>query len=233
MASKRVKRPLKTTLTQLVGAARRGVRHAKLERLDTPSGLGVSAWALYGLVRAMRPQVCVEIGSASGRSAGFIGAALRDIGFGKLYAIDPHTATAWNDDGPVDTLAAMQRTLCWLGVTRHVEIVRQHSDVVARDWALPIDLLFIDGDHSYAGVQHDWELFAPFVTPFGAVVFHDTLWDVRPDPALQRQDMGVPRFVEQLRQQDYPVLTLENDFGVSIVQPARHGVALQPPVLAQ
>lgn len=228
-----VKRTIKTELIRLVGAARRGLRHAKLERLDVPSGLGDSSWALYGLVRAMRPTVCVEIGSAMGRSAGFIGAALRDIGIGKLYAIDPHTATAWNDDGPTESFATMRRTLKRLGVERHVEIVRERSEHAAQHWTLPIDLLFIDGDHSYEGVRRDWELFMPHVHPFGAVVFHDTLWDLRSDPALAREDMGVPRFVEELRQQGYPVLTFERDFGVSVVQPVRGGVALQNPVLQQ
>lgn len=37
----------------------------------------------------------------------------------------------------------------------------------------PIDLLFIDGDHSYEGVRQDFEMYAPLVRPGGAVVFHD------------------------------------------------------------
>jgi predicted O-methyltransferase YrrM len=204
-----------------------GARHYQLERLDMPSGLGGSAWALYGLVRALRPRVCVEIGSAHGRSACFIGAALRDNGFGKLYAIDPHSRTAWNDDGATDTYAALRRNLRRVGVRRYVEIVRATSEAAARQWSRPIDLLFIDGDHSYAGVRRDWEAFAPFVQPFGVTIFHDTLWDLRPDPALRRADMGVPQFVEELREQGYPVIALERDFGVSVVQPVRHGIALQ------
>lgn len=37
----------------------------------------------------------------------------------------------------------------------------------------PIDLLFIDGDHSYDGVKQDFEMYAPLVRPGGAVALHD------------------------------------------------------------
>jgi predicted O-methyltransferase YrrM len=40
---------------------------------------------------------------------------------------------------------------------------------------LPIDFLFIDGDHRYAGVKQDFEVFAPLVRPGGIVAFHDIL----------------------------------------------------------
>ena len=36
-----------------------------------------------------------------------------------------------------------------------------------------IDLLFIDGDHSYEGVKKDYELYSPFVKKGGMIVFHD------------------------------------------------------------
>jgi predicted O-methyltransferase YrrM len=51
-----------------------------------------------------------------------------------------------------------------------------------------IDLLFIDGDHTYEGVKKDWEMYSGLVRPGGLIVFHDiagnyddtqvkTLWD--------------------------------------------------------
>jgi hypothetical protein len=43
--------------------------------------------------------------------------------------------------------------------------------------------------------------------------------------------MGVPRFVDELREQGYPVITLDRDFGVSLVQPVRQGVVLLRPRL--
>jgi predicted O-methyltransferase YrrM len=36
-----------------------------------------------------------------------------------------------------------------------------------------VDLLFIDGDHSYEGVRADFENYAPLVRPGGLIAFHD------------------------------------------------------------
>jgi predicted O-methyltransferase YrrM len=196
------------------------------ESFDFKSGLGDSAWVLYGLARSLRPKVCVEIGSARGKSACAVGLALRRIGGGKLYAIDPHSTTDWNDTDSVDTLTIMKAHLEKAGVTDYVEIIRKTSGEAAKGWDKKIDLIFIDGDHSYEGVKADWDLFLPHLSEFAVVVFHDTIWDLRPDAKSGRTDMGVPRFVDELRAAGYPVITLDNDFGVSLVQPRIGGVKL-------
>src|SRR5438132_14150115 len=69
----------------------------RLFQTDFRSGLGETSWLLYGLTKTLKPEVCVEIGSARGKSACFIGMALKENGRGKLYAIDPHSTTDWND----------------------------------------------------------------------------------------------------------------------------------------
>lgn len=199
----------------------------QLDEVDFHSGLGDSAYLLYGLARALKPSVAVEIGSARGKSACFVGRALKENGSGKLFAIDPHSRTDWNDEESVDTLEIMRANIHALKLERHVEIIRDTSVNAAARWMLPIDMIFIDGDHSYEGVKRDWELFSPFVRQFGVVVFHDTMWDLKPDSPYSRKDMGVPAFVEELRAAGYPVTTLDRDFGVSIVQPTLHGVQLR------
>jgi predicted O-methyltransferase YrrM len=205
---------------------RRTRGHVAYPRINFGSGLGEGAWLLFGLVHAMRPSVCVEIGSARGQSTCYIGMALTRLGHGHLYAIDPHESTAWNDADAGDTFAELRRNLRASGADGRVTIVRKYSSDAARGWTLPIDLLFIDGDHSYEGVKHDWDLFAPRVSGFGLVVFHDTLWDLRPDPAWRRKDMGVPRFVDELRRRGFPVITFDQHYGISAVQPRIGGVPL-------
>jgi predicted O-methyltransferase YrrM len=36
-----------------------------------------------------------------------------------------------------------------------------------------LDFLFIDGDHTLAGVRSDYEMYSPLVKPGGAIIFHD------------------------------------------------------------
>lgn len=55
----------------------------------------------------------------------------------------------------------------------------------------PVDVLFIDGDHSYEGVLADWLLYHPLVREGGIVAFHDAL--------LSAPDLGVAEFLEKLR----------------------------------
>ena len=44
--------------------------------------------------------------------------------------------------------------------------------------------------------------------------------------------MGVPRFVNELRAAGYPVITIDQDYGVSLVQPCIGGIALSQSLLA-
>ena len=55
----------------------------------------------------------------------------------------------------------------------------------------PVDVLFIDGDHSFEGVLSDWLLYNPLVIKGGIVAFHDAL--------LSAPELGVADFLEKLR----------------------------------
>jgi predicted O-methyltransferase YrrM len=222
---------VKTTLASVSQFGRRSRRaqvHASAENIAFASGLGDSANLLYGLVRSMKPETCVEIGSAQGKSACYIGAALKENRRGKLYAIDPHIRTEWNDTGWEDTIDIFRENISTLGLSEQVVMIRSLSEDAARNWDRQIDLLFIDGDHSYDGVRRDWTLFVPHVKPFGIVVFHDTIWGLTPDLG-GRPDMGVPRFVDELRCQGYQAVTIDKDCGVTLIQPSLGGLPLQQP----
>ena len=61
-----------------------------------------------------------------------------------------------------------------------LELIRRDSQVESTRAVLadvlqgrPIDFLFIDGDHRYAGVKKDYELYAGLVRPGGLIALHD------------------------------------------------------------
>src|SRR4051794_32040328 len=56
-------------------------------------------------------------------------------------------------------------------VVWHVE----RSEQTGRGWTLPLDVVFIDGDHAEAATRTDWELFSPHVVDGGHVLFHDAI----------------------------------------------------------
>jgi hypothetical protein len=62
--------------------------------------------------------------------------------------------------------------LDWFGI-KNVELVVADSTTYPADIVKNIGLVFIDGDHSYAGVKADFENWFPWVMTGGLVAFHD------------------------------------------------------------
>jgi hypothetical protein len=51
---------------------------------------------------------------------------------------------------------------------------RELSQQAVRSWSAPIDFLFIDGDHAWEGIEHDWREWTPYVVAGGQVALHDS-----------------------------------------------------------
>jgi len=58
-----------------------------------------------------------------------------------------------------------------------------------------VDVLFIDGDHTYEGVKRDFDMYFPLVKQRGMVVFHDI---VKGDTKLVG---GVPNFWQEIKRE--------------------------------
>ena len=198
---------------------------------DWRSGVGESTHFLYALVRALKPRMIVEIGSARGRSTCTMALACKENGGGVVVAVDPHTPNAWSDGGSeVGTFEFLNARLDLYGLRQHCRIIRSISAEAARDWKTPIDLLFIDGDHTYEGVKADWLNFHKHLTPKSVVAFHDSLWEYYPDNAGLRPNIGVPRFLSELAQEGYPMVTLWAMPGLTLVQPIVKGLSVYPAI---
>jgi predicted O-methyltransferase YrrM len=148
--------------------------------------------ALYdAAVTYLRDGVGVEIGTYCGKSTVMLGAAAQQTG-GVLYTIDHHHGseehqpgweyhdTSMVDEvtGLFDTLPTLRHTLDAAGLDDHVVAVVGKSSLVARSWRAPLQLLFIDGGHTDAAAQQDFDGWARWVAVGGALVIHD----VFPDP---------------------------------------------------
>jgi predicted O-methyltransferase YrrM len=178
------------------------------------SGLGDAAPLLYGIVKLVRPEVIVETGSARGYSTCSLALACHDNNRGTVYAVDPHIVNTWTDLGTKgETLPFLRERLKSYDLEDHCQIIRATSEEAIRGWDKPIDLLFIDGDHSAAGVKIDFEGFEPWLTPEALVIFHDSAWEHdRPwtdyrDKPYYREDMGVPAYLRGLTQKGYQSAT--------------------------
>jgi predicted O-methyltransferase YrrM len=131
---------------------------------------------LRRLVAETDATLVVEIGVYEGSSAVVLCAALPSSS--QLHLIDPFIDEAgtslnfgWRAN-PTATRLAVRRAARAGGpeVRWHID----RSQDVGRAWeGGPVDLLFIDGDHSYEGCREDWEVWHPHVPPGGVVAFHD------------------------------------------------------------
>ncbi|MGA2254063.1 MAG: class I SAM-dependent methyltransferase [Thermoguttaceae bacterium] len=120
----------------------------------------------YGLVRALRPEHVVVIGSGYGFSVVCLALGLKDNRAGQLSFVDPSYSLFSN--GPTQTIGGVNFWRDPEHVRNHfarfgVESIVTHYKCTSEgffgqyeEFHLPtIDMAFIDGNHSYAHVQRD------------------------------------------------------------------------------
>ncbi|MBA8826500.1 putative O-methyltransferase YrrM [Saccharopolyspora lacisalsi] len=135
--------------------------------------------------------IALEVGTYCGKSTIYLAAAARLTG-GLVVTVDHHRGSeehqpGWEYHDPelvdphvgeLDTLGTFRRTLAGAGLEDQVVAMVGSSPVAASFWGSPLTLLFIDGGHTDAAASADYEGWAPWVAPGGALVIHD----VFPDP---------------------------------------------------
>lgn len=132
----------------------------------------------------------VEIGTYCGKSTLLLGAAAQERN-SVLYTVDHHHGSeehqlGWEyhdaslvdpATGRFDTLPTLRRMLDAADLDDHVVAVVGKSTTVARGWRTPLQFVFIDGGHSEAAAAADFDGWAKWVTPGGALVIHDVFGD--------------------------------------------------------
>jgi predicted O-methyltransferase YrrM len=134
-----------------------------------------SAWIGHGifateLVKIFQPNIIVDLGV----DYGFSTFCLAYPQIGEIYGIDwfqgdPHA-------GHRDTYSLVLELYDDLKRDHNinnVEFIKGDFNEVAKTWDKKIDLLHIDGFHTYEAVKNDYETWSKFCTPDSIILFHD------------------------------------------------------------
>lgn len=154
--------------------------------LDPEEGRGLYAIAL----EASRLGPCLEIGSYCGKSAVYLGSACRENG-AILFSIDHHRGSEEQQPGEeyfdpslfdfktfsMNTLPFLRHTLALAGLEETVVPIVGRSEVVARGWATPLSLVFIDGGHAFETARRDYDCWADHIMSGGYLLIHDIFED--------------------------------------------------------
>lgn len=108
---------------------------------------------LYGLIRSMRPQVVVEVGTYLGYGAAWMAQALKENGSGILYVIDNWSLNDRARQGG-KPLKHFWENMRALELDSRIIAIDGDSDKV--DWPDRIDFAYIDGWHSFDAAWHDF-----------------------------------------------------------------------------
>lgn len=174
----------------------RGLRYMQLLPYASIDGwLTVDeAITLYELSRALPHEqpLAVEIGSWQGKSSVCLARGLRGKFHPRLCCIDPFDASGDGESSGLYDQRAQQLdnglrrsfedNLREVGVRGLVDVRQGRSHEQAQQWHEPIDLLFLDGDHSYEAVRQDFEDWAPKIRPGGYLALHDAMHEVHEGP---------------------------------------------------
>jgi predicted O-methyltransferase YrrM len=96
---------------------------------------------------------------------------------GTLLAVDPYFRTFFGIRGYgwARRIAHREAAKCRRGALRWIEKLGRDAVRTPEAQAiLPVDFIFIDGDHSYEGLKGDWEAWNPHIAQGGIAALHDS-----------------------------------------------------------
>jgi O-antigen biosynthesis protein len=176
--------------------------------VDTPSWLGHVPFAFW-LVPHLAPRVIVELGTHRGVSYFAFCEALAAAGIeARAFAIDHWRGDPHSSEYAGEVFEEVQ-TWNQMRYGHFSTLIRSTFDEAAPYFADDsIDLLHIDGYHTYEAAKHDVDTWLPKVSRRGVFLLHDI--------AEHRDDFGVWRLWSELRG-DFPTFELHHSHGLGVV----------------
>lgn len=150
-------------------------------------------------VKERNIRVCVEIGTAKGGTLFLLSKILPDNAL--IVSIDLNgwpwsgTYAPWRKFIYKSFSKKSQRIFLLRGKSQSEKIINKAKKILGD---LKIDLLFIDGDHSYKGVKEDFEKYFNLVKNNGIIALHDILLEKTID-----NEGGVSFFWKELQAKEF------------------------------
>lgn len=121
-----------------------------------------------------RDSTCVEIGTRVGYST--VATLLGNLDI-TLTTIDKNSGCSsiidtFKDLEKLKFLQDLYHTEEWK-LSERVNFLSGSSVIMGEDWSVPVDYLFLDGDHSYAGLMDDLAAWLPKLKVGSVLGFHD------------------------------------------------------------
>lgn len=181
-----------------------------------------AAW----LVREFQPRRFVELGTHAGTSFFAVCQAVKAYQLEtRCFAVDTWTGdehAGFYDESVYSEVVQHQ--------ARHysdcAHLLRMTFDQALNEFADgSVDLLHIDGLHTYEAVAHDFSHWLPKLAPGAIVLFHDT--------QVRERNFGVWRLWKELSER-YPAhLEFQHSYGLGVLQLPGGAVAQQMPWIGQ
>lgn len=194
------------------------VFHTPERAVDPPSWLGHTPFAFW-IVDVLRPATFVELGCHSGNSYSSVAQAVQTLGLPTAcYAVDtwlgdPHSGAL---DERVFAEWSAYHDRRFASFSRLIRSTFDEALDHFSDGA--IDLLHIDGYHTFDALAHDFEAWRPRMSDRGVVLCHDI--------NVREKDFGAWRVWERVSR-DYPSFAFHHGHGLGVLGIGRD---LPPPL---